>query len=493
MSDLLRSSIPQLAELLRNKKVSAVELCELYIARINKHKALNAYISVFEKEALEQSAILDKQGFTKDDPLLKGIPVSLKDIFMTKGTKTTCASKMLEEYVAPYDATVTKRLKEKGSIVLGKTNMDEFAMGSSNEHSYFGPVKNPWDITRVSGGSSGGSAVCVSAGLSQISFGTDTGGSVRLPASYTGILALKPTYGRISRYGVIAFASSLDQPGPMARNVYDLAIAFDAVAGLDPKDSTTSANRSEDLYKYLIQEVDTNTKAVTKNIIGIPYEFIKEGVSDDVVRVFEQTVEFIKQQGFKVVDVKLPHAKYALDVYYIINPGEASSNLSRFDGIRFGYRTGSFSDLSSLYRDSRGEGFGEEVKRRIMLGTFVLSAGYYDAYFAKAAKVRSLIRMDFEKAYEKCDAILMPVSPFTAFKMGEKMSDPLSMYLADIFTISINLAAVPSLAFPAGFSKEGLPIGMQIIGKHFDERTLFSIARFLELEKTENFNRVSIE
>jgi aspartyl-tRNA(Asn)/glutamyl-tRNA(Gln) amidotransferase subunit A len=492
-NSILSSSIPELAKLLRDKKISSVDLCKLYLERIKKHKELNAYISVFEKEALQAGAAIDKEGFTSADPLLKGIPISLKDIFLVKDTKTTCASKMLEQYIAPYDATVTKRLKDKKAILLGKTNMDEFAMGSSNEHSYFGPVKNPWDNTRVSGGSSGGSAAAVSAGLSQISFGTDTGGSVRLPASYTGIVALKPTYGRISRYGVVAFASSLDQPGPMARNVHDLAVAYDAVAGLDPKDSTTSSIKSGSVYDYIVKEVDTNKKDLAKKTIGVPSEFIKEGVTKDVMKVFEGTLSSFKELGFNIVDIELPHAKYALDVYYIINPGEASSNLSRYDGIRFGHRSKDFKDLSSLYSDSRGEGFGEEVKRRIMLGTFVLSAGYYDAYFAKAAKVRALIRNDFEKAYEKCDAILMPVSPFTAFKLGEKMSDPLSMYLSDIFTISINLAAVPSLAFPAGFSPSGLPIGMQLIGKHFDEKTLFGITRLLEMKEKDNFNRVSVE
>jgi aspartyl-tRNA(Asn)/glutamyl-tRNA(Gln) amidotransferase subunit A len=489
-NSFLTSSIPELAKSLRDKKISAKELCELYFNRIKKHKVLNTYISTFEQESLLLATRLDKEGYSTEDSLLKGIPISLKDIFMLKGTRTTCASKMLENYVAPYDATVTKRLKEKKVIILGKNNMDEFAMGSSNEHSYFGPVKNPWDTTRVSGGSSGGSAAAVSAGLSQISFGTDTGGSVRLPASYTGILALKPTYGRVSRYGVIAFASSLDQPGPMARNVHDLAIAYDAVAGIDEKDSTTSSKRTESIYEYLLQD---NKKNLVEKTIGVPSALMKDGVNKDVLKVFEDTLALIKKLGFKTVEIDLPHTKYALDVYYIINPGEASSNLSRYDGIRFGYRNKDFKDLESLYTGSRGEGFGEEVKRRIMLGTFVLSAGYYDAYFAKAAKVRSLIKSDFEKAYTKCDVILMPVSPFTAFKLGEKMSDPLSMYLSDIFTISVNLAAVPSLAFPAGFSSENLPIGMQLIGKHFDEKTLFGITRLIELEKQDCFNRVSVE
>jgi aspartyl-tRNA(Asn)/glutamyl-tRNA(Gln) amidotransferase subunit A len=489
-NDLLTSSIPLLAKALRDKKISATELCELYFGRIKKYKNLNAFISVFEKESLSQAALLDKEGFSEKDHLLKGIPISLKDIFMLKGTKTTCGSKMLENYIAPYDATITKRLKEKKAIIVGKNNMDEFAMGSSNEHSYFGPVKNPWDVTRVSGGSSGGSAVAVSAGLSQLSFGTDTGGSVRLPASYTGILALKPTYGRVSRYGVVAFASSLDQPGPMARNVHDLAIAYDAVSGLDEKDAMMSSKKTESVYEYLLQD---NKKDLAGKTIGIPSAFVKDGVDKDVIKIFEETLAVLKKIGFKTVDIELPHAKYALDVYYIINPGEASSNLSRYDGIRFGHRNADYKDLESLYCGSRGEGFGEEVKRRIMLGTFVLSSGYYDAYFAKAAKVRTLIKNDFEKAYTKCDAILMPVSPITAFKLGEKMSDPISMYLSDIFTISVNLAAVPSLAFPAGFSSQGLPIGMQLIGKHFDEKNLFGITRLMEMEKQECFNRVSVE
>jgi len=489
-NSFLTASIPALAKLLRDKKISAKELCELYFNRIKKHKELNAYISIFEKESLLQASLLDREGFSEKDPLMKGIPVSLKDLFMLSGTRTTCASKILENYIAPYDATITKRLKEKKAIIVGKNNMDEFAMGSSNEYSYFGPVKNPWDTTRVSGGSSGGSATAVSAGLSQISFGTDTGGSVRLPASYTGILALKPTYGRMSRYGVIAFASSLDQPGPMARNVHDLAIAYDAVAGFDKNDATTSSKKTENVYEYLLQE---NKKDLVKKTIGIPSSFIKEGVDKDVIKVFEESLALIKKIGFKTVDIELPHTKYALDVYYVISPGEASANLSRYDGIRFGHRNKGFKDLESLYRGSRGEGFGEEVKRRIMLGTFVLSAGYYDAYFAKAAKVRTLIKTDFENAYKKCDAILMPVSPFTAFKLGEKMASPLSMYLSDIFTISVNLAAVPSLAFPAGFSSQNLPIGMQLIGKHFDEKTLFGITRLIEMEKQDCFNRVSVE
>ena len=490
--ELFKASIPELASLLRAGKISSKELSGVYLTRVDEHKELNSYITVLRDSAIKDAEMIDKQGYSENDHLLKGIPISLKDIFMVAGTKTTCASKMLDNYIAPYDSTVAKRLREKGAVLLGKTNMDEFAMGSSNEHSYYGSVKNPWDITRVAGGSSGGSAAAVSAGLCQLSFGTDTGGSVRLPASYTGTLALKPTYGRISRYGVIAFASSLDQPGPMARNVHDLAIAFDAVAGMDKNDTTTSSKVNDGIYEYLIKNVENNKKGYTKKTIGIPVSFIKNGVNKDVIRAFEETVLLIKKLGFDVIDIELPHAKYALDVYYIINPGEASSNLSRYDGIRYGHRKEGFSDLESLYSGSRGSGFGEEVKRRIMLGTFVLSAGYYDAYFAKASKVRALIRDDFKKAYEKCDAILMPVSPFTAFKLGEKMSDPLSMYLADIFTISINLAAVPSLAFPAGYSSEGLPIGMQLIGKHFDEKTIFEIVRLIEMEKQDCFNRVSI-
>lgn len=491
--NVLSSSILDLNKALAEKRISCRELTEFYIKRAKGHSELNAYISIMEEDALKRAELLDKEGFTKGSSVLRGIPVSLKDIFMMKGHRTTCASRMLSEHVSVYDATVTERLKEKGAVIIGKNNMDEFAMGSSNEHSFYGPVLNPWDRTRVAGGSSGGSAVAVSAGLSQISYGTDTGGSVRLPASYTNICALKPTYGRVSRYGVIAFASSLDQPGPMARNVEDLAVAFDAVAGHDKNDSTTSTKSYESILEHIKNNVKGKEQQYSRKCIGIPSDLLKEGLDKDVLKNFEAVVDVLKNAGFSFKEIKLPHAKYALDVYYIINTGEASSNLARYDGIRYGYRSSESKDLKGLYTSSRSGGFGEEVKRRIVLGTFVLSAGYYDAYFIKAAKVRRLIRQDFENAYKACDVILLPTAPTTAFKIGEKISDPMTMYLSDMYTVPINLASIPSLSFPSGFGPDKMPIGMQILGKHFDERSLFETAWIIQKERPDWFNKVSVE
>lgn len=484
--DVISSSIPKIAKMLRDGKISCRELTDIYLKRIKKNVSLNAFITVTEEDAVVSAENIDKEGFKSSDALLKGIPVALKDNFLVQGVKATCASKMLENYTATYDSTVTNKLKSKGVVILGKTNMDEFAMGSSNENSYFGPVVNPWDKKRVAGGSSGGSAVAVSAGLSHISYGTDTGGSVRLPASYNGILGLKPTYGRISRYGIISLASSLDQVGPMARNVEDLAIAYDAVIGVDKKDATTSKGPSQGVHEHLNDNI-------AKKCIGIPRHLIEEGVDADVAKSMDETMNLLKELGFKFKDIELPHSKYALDVYYIINPGEASSNLSRYDGVRYGFRSKDHNDLDSLYKLSRGTGFGEEVKRRIMLGTFVLSAGYYDAYFAKAAKVRTLIKQDFEKAFKECDVILLPTAPTTAFKIGEKTDDPLTMYMNDILVSPVNLAAVPALTFPSGVSSKGMPIGMQFIGKHFDEGTLFSATWMVQNERPEWFNRVSVK
>ena len=490
--NILELSIPKIAQLLREKKISSQEITSFYLERIKKHSKLNAFITVLDNAA-EMAKDVDNSGIKNSDNLLKGIPYSLKDNMLTSGVKTTCASKILENYIASYDSTVAKKLNESGAVLLGKTNLDEFAMGSSTENSHFGVVHNPWNEERVPGGSSGGSAVAVSAGLSQISYGTDTGGSVRLPASFTGILSLKPTYGRVSRYGIIAFASSLDQVGPMARNVEDLAIAFDVVSGTDPMDQTTSTRKKESMYEYLEKEVKGKEKEFAKKKIGIPRDMLKEGVSPSVLKSLEDTIKTLSSLGFKFVDVELPNSKYALDVYYIIATGEASSNLSRYDGIHYGYRTKDYKDLKGLYSLSRGEGFGDEVRRRIMLGTFVLSAGYYDAYFAKAARVRSLIKKDFENAFEKCDMILLPTSPVTAFKIGEKTADPLTMYLSDVFTISMNLAAVPSLAFPSGFDAMGLPIGMQLAGKHFGEKDLFGTACVFQQARPELFNNVATE
>ncbi|MCX6113561.1 MAG: Asp-tRNA(Asn)/Glu-tRNA(Gln) amidotransferase subunit GatA [Proteobacteria bacterium] len=488
--DLLKLSIPTLAKMLREKKISSQELVSFYLERIKKHKKLNAYITVLE-DAVNKAKDIDMKGIKNDDPVLRGIPYSLKDNMLADGVKTTCASRILENYIAGYDSTIAKRLKDSGAVLLGKTNMDEFAMGSSNENSHFGPVCNPWNEKHVAGGSSGGSAVSVSAGLSQFSYGTDTGGSVRLPASFNGVASLKPTYGRMSRYGIIAFASSLDQIGPIAKNIEDLAIAYDVVSGHDPKDSTTSIKNKDGMYEYLIKEVKDRENNFSRKTVGIPRDMLIGGCSKDVLNSLEQSKKVLTDMGFDFVDIDLPNSKYALAVYYIIVTGEASSNLSRYDGVRYGYRTKDYEELKDLYSLSRGDGFGDEVRRRIILGTFVLSAGYYDAYFSKAAKVRSLIKKDFEKVFEKCDSILMPVSPVTAFKIGERTKDPLEMYLSDIFTVSANLAAVPSLGFPAGRDSRGLPIGMQLIGKHFDEKTLFTTAWMIQKQKPEWFNNIA--
>ncbi len=481
--DILNSNIPTINSAIKDKKISHRELVDFYIKRAKKYSKLNSYINIMEQEALEKVTNMDPD--LSANEIIKGIPVSLKDIFLMKGHKTTCASKILSDHVATYDSTVASRLQNKGAVVIGKNNMDEFAMGSSNEHSFYGPALNPWDESRVPGGSSGGSAVSVSAGLCQISYGTDTGGSVRLPASYTGICSLKPTYGRVSRYGVIAFASSLDQPGPMARNIEDLAIAFDAVSGHDPNDSNTSSLPPSNIYKGL--------KNIEPCTLGVPYELLSDGIDKDVVKCFESSLEIFKKAGYVIKDIKLPHAKHSLDAYYIISTGEASSNLARYDGIRYGYRTSNISGLKDLYENSRSEGFGTEVKRRIALGTFVLSAGYYDAYFVKAAKVRRLIRQDFDNAFSSCSAILLPTAPTTAFKIGEKLADPMTMYLSDVLTVPVNLAAIPAMSIPCGFDSKSLPIGMQIIGKHFDEMTLFNLAYFMQRQRPELFNRVSVK
>jgi aspartyl-tRNA(Asn)/glutamyl-tRNA(Gln) amidotransferase subunit A len=488
--DLFKLSIPELADKLRKKDLSSTELCSVYIERIKKLKTLNAFISLTEQEALKSARNIDKEGLKSSDSLIKGIPVALKDNIMFQGVKNTCGSRMLKDYIAPYNSTVANKLQNSGAILIGKTNMDEFAMGSSNETSFFGHVKNPWDISRVPGGSSGGSAVAVSSAQTQVAYGTDTGGSVRLPASFTSCLSLKPSYGRVSRYGIVAFASSLDQVGPMARNVEDLAIAYDIVSGHDLRDSSSASIKSSGSYEYLKSSVMGKEKNIKKKV-GIPWDIMNEGVSSEVMSSFNDSIQALKNNGFELIDIKLPNSKYAIDVYYIIATAEASSNLARFDGIRYGHRSDEYLNLEDLYKKSRSEGFGEEVKRRIMLGTFVLSAGYYDAYFAKAAKVRALIKNDFDKAFKSCDVIMLPTSPVTAFKIGEKIADPLTMYLSDVFTVSVNLAALPAMSVPSGFDISGLPIGVQIVGKSFDENSLFETAWILQNQKPDCFNRVA--
>ncbi|HSI03531.1 MAG TPA: Asp-tRNA(Asn)/Glu-tRNA(Gln) amidotransferase subunit GatA, partial [Myxococcota bacterium] len=404
-----------------------------------------------------------------------GVPIALKDIFLTEGLPTTCGSRILEGFNAPYDGTAVKKLKDAGTILIGKLNMDEFAMGSSNEHSGYLPAKNPWDPTRVPGGSSGGSAVAVAAGSAYMTLGTDTGGSIRQPAALTGIVGLKPTYGRVSRYGVIAFASSLDQVGPMTKDVTDCATMLQTIAGHDPRDSTSS-----------VEKVPSYTQALEQGVqglkIGVPKEYFIDGMDPEVRASVDAALESYKKLGATLVDVSLPHTDYGIAVYYLVATAEASSNLARFDGVRYGKRVDPGKGLLEMYLETRGKGFGPEVKRRIMLGTYALSAGYYDAYYVKAQKVRTLVAQDFKQAFAKCDVIVTPTSPTPAFKLGENTSDPIKMYLADVFTVAVNLAGLPGLSLPSGFSKSGLPIGMQVLGRPFDEATILRTARAFERE-----------
>ncbi len=462
-------TIKQVHRGLTDKQFSAVELAQSYLNRIKeKDKKINAFLEVSEAMALEQAKLVDKdisQG--KQISPLAGVPYSIKDAILVKGLKCTAGSKILENYQAVYDATVIKKLKKQASVILGKTNLDEFAMGSSTEHSAFRATKNPHDLTRVPGGTSGGSAAAVASDQSVFSLGSDTGGSIRQPASFCGVVGLKPTYGAVSRYGLIAHASSLEQIGALAKTVGDCQLVFEAIAGRDKKDST-----SVDLKKQ-------KTKDKKQNItIGLPKEYFGEGIDREVREIIEQAIKKLEEQGAKVEEISLPHSKYALAAYYIICTSEASANLARFDGIRYGLSKTGKNLLEGYYR-SREEGFGDEVKRRIMLGIFALSSGYYDAYYLKAQKVRTLIKQDFEKAFKKVDFILTPVSPFPAFKIGEKMDDPLKMYLADIYTVSINLAGLPAISLPAGKVKD-LPVGLQIIAPAFNEPAIFSLAEQIE-------------
>ncbi|MGZ8265539.1 MAG: Asp-tRNA(Asn)/Glu-tRNA(Gln) amidotransferase subunit GatA, partial [Burkholderiales bacterium] len=405
---------------------------------------------------------------------LTGIPIAQKDIFCAKGWLTTCGSKMLSNFVSPYDAHVVQRLKEAGAVTLGKTNMDEFAMGSSNETSFYGPVRNPWDTRTVPGGSSGGSAAAVAARLAPAATGTDTGGSIRQPAALSGICGLKPTYGVVSRYGMIAFASSLDQAGPMARSAEDLALMLNAMAGFDARDSTSLERPAEDYGRNL-------AAGLSGLRIGLPAEFFAEGVAPDVARAVDEAIAEYKKMGCEVVELTLPNMRLSVPVYYVLAPAEASSNLARYDGVRYGYRTPSYRDLEDMYERTRAEGFGAEVKRRILIGTYVLSHGYYDAYYIRAQKLRRLIAHDFASAFEKCDIIMGPTTPTTAFRLGEKASDPLQMYLSDIYTIAVNLAGLPGLSIPCGFDAKGLPVGLQIIGNYFREAQLLNVAHQYQL------------
>ncbi|TDJ27764.1 MAG: Asp-tRNA(Asn)/Glu-tRNA(Gln) amidotransferase subunit GatA [Gammaproteobacteria bacterium] len=448
---------------------SSVEITQDYLNKINLHNpTLNCFITITDELALEQAKAADESIARGEIKTLTGVPIAHKDIYCTDGIKTSCASKMLDNFIAPYDATVIEHFKRDGAVILGKTNMDEFAMGSSNENSYYGSVANPWDLGRVPGGSSGGSASAVAAGLAPAATGTDTGGSIRQPAALCGITGIKPTYGRVSRYGMIAFGSSLDQGGPLAHSAEDCALLLQTMAGFDPRDSTSIDQSVPDYSVDLAQDIEGIK-------IGLPREYFAEGLDADIANVIASAVDEFRRLGAEIVDITLPNTKLSIPVYYVVAPAECSSNLSRFDGVRFGYRCDNPTDLEDLYKRSRGEGFGDEVIRRIMIGTYALSAGYYDAYYLKAQQLRRLIKEDYEKAFERVDMILCPTTPEVAFKKGEKTDDPVSMYLQDIYTISLNLAGLPGMSIPAGFS-QGLPVGLQLIGNYFEESRLLNVA-----------------
>tara|TARA_B100000676_G_scaffold313004_1_gene390590 strand:- start:295 stop:1758 length:1464 start_codon:yes stop_codon:yes gene_type:complete len=473
-------TIEEIAEGFRSQDFTPSSILDYFFNNINQNRKINAFISTYEDDAklmAEKFDKLFKEGNELD--ILSGIPISLKDIFLVKDKLCTCGSKMLSNYISNYDSTVKKKLTEKGAIILGKTNMDEFAMGSSTETSFFGPTLNPWDLDRVPGGSSGGSAASVAGKLAPASIGTDTGGSIRQPASFCGVVGLKPTYGRVSRYGMIAFASSLDQAGPLTLSVNDSAILLDAVSGFDERDTTSLKLPPTNCYESLKK----NDFSPNDYVIGIPYNLLEEGLDPEVKNNFNILVEKLKSSGFRVEEVSLPNSKYAVAIYYIIAPSEASSNLSRYDGIRYGLSNDSDVDsLDDFYVMNRSEGFGEEVKRRIMLGTYALSSGYYDAYYLKAVKVKKMIEDDFGKAFEKVDCILSPTSPELPFKLGEKKDNPLSMYLSDILTIPANLAQLPSISIPFNVSSSNLPIGAQLTGDKLCEESLLKISSLIEKE-----------
>jgi aspartyl-tRNA(Asn)/glutamyl-tRNA(Gln) amidotransferase subunit A len=472
--DIKNLTIDSLRRSIAGREVKAADVVRAALDRIERLSDLNAFITVCEDAAIERAEEIDRAAAEGQElPPLAGAIIAIKDNMILRDVRTTAGSRILSNYRPPYTATAVERLQAAGAIIVGKTNLDEFAMGSSNENSAYGPVKNPWDRSRVPGGSSGGSAVAVAAGMAMAALGSDTGGSIRQPASLCGVVGLKPTYGRVSRYGLIAFGSSLDQIGPLANSVGDAAQVLNVIAGRDPKDSTSS-----DI------EAGNYTKALKEDVrglrVGVPREYYGEGLDAEVKASLEVAIDKLKELGAEVVDVSLPNTEYAVPVYYLIATAEASSNLARYDGVRYGFRAEEAKTLKHMYSRTRDEGFGTEVKRRIMLGTYALSAGYYDAYYGKAQKVRSLIERDFRSAFATCDIIATPTSPTPAFRLGEKTSDPLEMYLSDIYTITANLAGVPGLSMPCGISSEGLPIGIQLIGRHFDEATLLKAAHNLE-------------
>jgi len=459
----------------QERKTTAVAMAEAHYARIQKEDGqIGAFLTLSRERALQQAERVDRMAAEgKPLPPLGGVPVGIKDVMSTRGVRTTAGSKMLDNYVPPYDCTAVAKLEAAGAVILGKMNCDEFAMGSSNENSGFHPVRNPRDLSRVPGGSSGGSAAAVAAGMAVATLGSDTGGSIRQPASFCGVVGLMPTYGRVSRYGLIAFASSLDHIGPLTKTVKDSAIVLGAIAGRDPMDSTSAEVPVPDYVSEL-------EKPVRGLKLGVAKEYFGDGLDDEVRQAVEGAIDRLKSLGCEVVPVSLPHTPYAIPAYYLIATAEASSNLARYDGVRYSLRARGVKTLSEMYRRSRDEGFGTEVKRRIMLGTYALSAGYYDAYYLKAQKVRTLLTRDFDEAFQKVDAIVTPTCPTAAFRLGEKSNDPLSMYLADVYTVTADLAGIPGISVPCGQTREKLPIGLQILGKHFDEATILRIARAYE-------------
>ncbi len=470
MSELINATLQDMSGALAARRISAVELATLFLERIERlNPALNAFITIDADKTLAQARAADARLAGGNAGPLAGIPLAYKDIFCTKGMLTSCGSKMLANFVAPYDAHVVEQLSNAGIVNLGKLNMDEFAMGSSTENSYYGPTKNPWDITRVPGGSSGGSAVAVAARLAPATLGTDTGGSIRQPAAMCGLTGIKPTYGVVSRYGMIAYASSLDQGGPMAKSAADCALVLNGIAGFDSRDSTSLERPAEDYTR----ELGTSVKGLR---IGLPREFFAEGMDDDVRFAIDEALNVYRALGAELVQVDLPNSGLSVPAYYVVAPAEASSNLSRFDGVRFGYRAPEYSDLAEMYARSRAQGFGAEVKRRIMVGTYVLSHGYYDAYYLKAQKLRRLIAEDFRAAFAHCDVIMGPTSPFVAFPLGAKADDPVQMYLSDIYTVSANLAGLPGISIPCGFGADNMPVGLQILGPWFGEARMLAIA-----------------
>ncbi|WP_301101308.1 Asp-tRNA(Asn)/Glu-tRNA(Gln) amidotransferase subunit GatA [Propionivibrio sp.] len=475
---MIGRSVSALAQALTEKTISSVELTQLYLDRIARHNPLlNAFITVDGEKSLAQAKAADEMRAAGLATPLTGIPLAQKDIFCAKGWLTTCGSKMLNNFVSPYDASIIERFNAAGAVILGKTNMDEFAMGSSNETSYYGAVKNPWDMARVPGGSSGGSAAAVSALLAPAATGTDTGGSIRQPAALCNLTGLKPTYGVVSRYGMIAYASSLDQGGPMARSAQDCALLLNVMAGFDERDST-SLDRTKEDYSREFSAVASD-KPLAGLRIGLPREFFgtseRSGCAPEVMQLVDAAIAEYRRLGAQLVDISLPNMKLSVPSYYVIAPAEASSNLSRFDGVRYGYRAPDYSDLNEMYARSRAQGFGAEVKRRILIGTYVLSHGYYDAYYLQAQRIRRLIANDFVAAFKQCDVIMGPTSPSIAFKLGEKAADPVQMYLSDIYTIAVNLAGLPGMSIPCGFAN-GLPAGLQLIGDYFSEARLLNVA-----------------